>query len=441
MVRIALLLFVLIFATPAFSASEPKDEFKEQLMGSGQTQILAVRELESRKRFDLIPVLSDLLRNQSASFELVDAILDFYQKSPELERYNSIWPRDVEWLSRNRTKDSILVRVLQFVAEKRDKRLFFSVTPFYRSTESTFRHWAFKAMGELQDDRMIPLLLGLAKSGNPIDRLYFLESMQFVRDERLSKEIFPFYEDPSPAVRRMYLKLIDSQGIESRTYQIVRSATVDPDYDVRLVALELLKNRPTSQYNGLFARMLSDDNRDIRRISIEAAVQKKDRSFAPSLSDQLIRENESFLRSRMIDALLACGSHGGGQGLVTVLRKEEDPEVRKKAALAIGVLGYNPGSNALLDRLHEESVGFVRLQIIDSLGELKDRSSVGSLLELSGSLSESSPIRKQAIQSIEKIGDPKALPNLFDLYVKEPAPSIKKELEESIRALLHHEYR
>lgn len=187
----------------------------------------------------------------------------------------------------------------------------------------------------------------------------------------------------------------------------------------------------------MFYKGLNDSNSDIRRISLEALLLYQDKQGAKVVSDQLVKEDNSFLRARMIDLLLDLGNNGGGQGILAVLTNAEDAELRTKAAYAVGKLGANTNAFELTKILSEEKENAVKWQLIHSLGELKDKNAVPALLVLARNPREKLNLRIEAVNTIRTINDPDSLPSIFEAYVSENEQTLRTELENTLREILN----
>lgn len=96
-------------------------------------------------------------------------------------------------------------------------------------------------MNLLKDDRALPILLDMSLSKDPVHRMYFLESSLIIKDERIQNQIHKLANDESSGVRKKYLITINRLGMTEKFSQFQKSATSDPDDDVKMVALEILK--------------------------------------------------------------------------------------------------------------------------------------------------------------------------------------------------------
>ncbi|PJZ68036.1 hypothetical protein CH373_18210, partial [Leptospira perolatii] len=262
------------------------------------------------------------------------------------------------------------------------------------------------------------------------------EAAIWIKDERVQNLISKFASDDSPALRKRFFETLQKNNISDTRAVIPKMASSDPDEDVRLHAVEILKNRKNRQYISLFYKGLSEPNPDLRRISLEALFYFGDKPGAKSVSDQLSKESVTSIKYRLIDLLVDLGNHGGGSGILNILYSDPDPKLRSRAAEAMGKLSFNPGAQELKNIFDKEVVTDVKLSLLKALADLKDKSTISALLAFAVNKKEQMPLRLQAVETIRVINDPDCLPSLFDAYVFEKSLEVKAGMERAIKEIL-----
>ena len=119
-------------------------------------------------------------------------------------------------------------------------------------------------------------------------------------------------------------------------------------------------------------------------------------------------------------------------GLSVALRKDEDSQVRSKAAFAIGKLKATPVVRDLVSSLQVETVVNVKIEVTRSLGSLKEKSAVPVMLTKLQT-NEANELRSEFLTALNQIDDPKVMPVIFDLIDLENTEMIKtgmKQLEQ-----------
>ncbi|WP_244939932.1 HEAT repeat domain-containing protein [Leptospira adleri] len=419
------------------AAETPKDEFREKVTSPGKSQAAAISEIRSRNRLDLVKELPSIFQADSSDEKVQSAILKLFGEMEDLDGLAPNWVNVLDSSFQKTTNVTLKKEILLLAEKKKEKRLIYSVIAAFSDPETEVRMLSYKLMQLLKDDRALPILLDMSLSKDPVQRLYFLESSLIIKDERIQNQIHKLANDESAGVRKKYLIALNRLGMTEKFSQFQKSATSDSDDDVRLVALEILKNKRNRQNISLFYKGLNDVNPDIRRVSLEALLIFQDKQGAKAISEQLTKEDTLFLKARMIDLLLDLGNNGGGQGILAVLTNGEETELRTKAAYAVGKLGANTGAAELTKILSEEKENMVKWQLIHSLGELKDKNAVPALLVLARNPREKLNLRLEAVVTIRTINDPESLPSLFEAYVSETEKSLRVELENAMREILN----
>ncbi|AXR64334.1 HEAT repeat domain-containing protein [Leptospira mayottensis] len=419
------------------AAETLKDEFKENVLNFSKSQASAISEIRSKNRLDLVKELPSIFQNESVEEKVQIAILKLFAELDELDVLAPNWVGVLDSIFQKTNNVKLKKEILLLAEKKKEKRLIYSVIAAFNDPETSIRGLSYRLMYLLKDDRALPILLDMSLSKDPVQRMYFLESSLIIKDERIQNQIYKLANDESAGVRKKYLIVINRLGITEKFSQFQKSAISDPDDDVKMVALEILKNKKNRQNISLFYKGLTDPNPDIRRISLEALLLFQDKQGAKAISDQLTKEENLFLKARMIDLLLDLGNHGGGQGILTVLTGGEEEELRTKAAYAVGKLGVNIGSAELTKILSEEKEDSVKWQLIRSLGELKDKNVVSGLLMFARNSREKLNLRIEAVITIRIINDPESLSSIFEAYVSEREKTLRMELENTVREILN----
>lgn len=386
---------------------------------------------------DLVKELPSIFQADSSDEKVQSAILKLFGEIEDLDGLAPNWVNVLDSSFQKTANVTLKKEILLLAEKKKEKRLIYSVIAAFSDPETEVRMLSYKLMQLLKDDRALPILLDMSLSKDPVQRLYFLESSLIIKDERIQNQIHKLANDESAGVRKKYLIALNRLGMTEKFSQFQKSATSDSDDDVRLVALEILKNKRNRQNISLFYKGLNDVNPDIRRVSLEALLIFQDKQGAKAISEQLTKEDTLFLKARMIDLLLDLGNNGGGQGILAVLTNGEETELRTKAAYAVGKLGANTGAVELTKILSEEKENMVKWQLIHSLGELKDKNAVPALLVLARNPREKLNLRLEAVVTIRTINDPESLPSLFEAYVSETEKSLRVELENAMREILN----
>jgi HEAT repeat protein len=433
---IVLFLFAMSFSA-SYAADAEKDELKENLLGSEKKQKQALQSLKSLKREDLFPIVSKILRETTSEGEIQGMILDLYfSYGPEIEKFNPSLIEDLEWVFDNTKNEANIIKVLHYAATYKEKRLMYHILDYITYRDATVREYTFKAIDSFKDDRALPFILELGSSDQPIHRYYYLESLNFINDERASMHVAKLLTDPSPAIRSECIVVIEKLGLKEKLNSVLTMATNDSNYEVRKTAVVSLKNQRSKFPTTVYQKTIFDTNREVRDVTVDAINSIKDPSYARFISAAMEKETLSPLRLKMIDSLLILNNHGGGIGLSVALRKDVDSQVRSKAAFAIGKLKATPVVRDLVSSLQVETVVNVKIEVTRSLGSLKEKSAVPVMLTKLQT-NEANELRSEFLTALNQIDDPKVMPVIFDLIDLENTEMIKTGMKQLLRTMLY----
>ncbi|MBK8394088.1 MAG: HEAT repeat domain-containing protein [Leptospiraceae bacterium] len=430
-----ILAFTSFFSVAA--ADSDKDEMKENLLGSDKKQREALLAFKSSNRQDLFPIVSSILRKTKSEGDLQGLILDVYFSfGADLEKFNPLFLEDLEWVFENTKNEANIIKILDFAAIHKEKRLMYQILNFITYRDATVREYTFKAIDSFKDDRALPFILELGSSDQPIHRYYYLESLNHINDERASMHVTKLLTDPSPAIRSECVVVIEKLGLKEKLNVVLAMATNDTNYEVRKTAVVSLANQKSKFPTTVFQKTIFDSNREVRDVTVDAINTIKDSSYARFISVAMEKETLSPLRLKMVDSLLILNNHGGGIGLSAALLKDQDSQVRSKSAYAIGKLKATPVIKDLVSSLHTEQVVDVKIEVTRSLGVLKEKSAVPVILKKLQS-GEANELRSEFLSALNQIDDPKVMPVIFDLIDLENAESIKSGMKLLLRTMLY----
>jgi HEAT repeat protein len=156
---------------------------------------------------------------------------------------------------------------------------------------------------------------------------------------------------------------------------------------------------------------LSDDNWRVRQAAVQRLAEAADRNFVLALVSSLRREHHNFSLLSSALKLLAVTNVDVTVPLMELL-KDEDPDLRIQAALALGEQHDPAAIPALVAALHDSNPN-VRFQAIESLGRLRAAAAVDDLLALVEA--RDFFLAFAALDALAAIGDPRMAPRLVPL--------------------------
>lgn len=436
--RLIILLITLNAPMFAVETAKTKDQLKEDIVAGGQKAVAAFEEIIPQKRYDLFPVISELIKKEK-DFKIIYSALELYEKIIDLEKIYSGWKDDVDWIIKNKSEQNLIFKSLDLIELKKEHSLIYLPLKFQNSENGLIRRKSFKVIATLRDDRAIPYLMQLANSSRPIYKYYFLEAIGYYRDERFDSFLFNMITEESPGVRSKALQTIVKLNLQNKFFIIPQKALEDPNYDVRKHSINIIKKNNLKQYSYVLSKSIFDSNYEVRNATVNAIVKFKEKNYAKFIAEQLKKENVDPLKLKMIDALVNLNNHGGGQGLVAVL-DDNNEKVRSKSVHAISLLGLNSASKNIIEVFKNEKNHTVKMDFIKAMGILKDSDFSLSLIQILNSPQEKIDLKKLAIISINQIDDDKILLELFTVYEAEKQVELKSMMSDVIKQLLkrHH---
>ena len=396
--------------------------------------IRLIRDLELK---NLVSSVSNVLQNPNTDKDILIEVINLYEAyGDSLPYYNPNALEDYEWIVNNLREDDLTYELIESLMKRKDKRLIYPIISLTTHRSHRIRQIAFLYLESFKDDRVLPYILELGNSDNPLHRYYYLESLNYINDERANLHVSRLLNDSSAAIRFEAIKIIDRLQIKEKDTQILNLTKSDSNYEVRKIALLYAKNRMLRNKYNVFKDGLEDPNIEVREIALDSIKFFKDNSYAKSVSSFLENEKDTLLKLKAIETLVSLNNDGGGIGLVTILFNDNNSDVRKKSAFALGTITNTKTLAETLNNslLKENDIG-VKEEIIKSISKKKDKSSVIVLIKKLKDPTESKSIKLEVINALDTISDPTTLPEIFDLI--DSQLEISNELKSFMRLMLN----
>ena len=166
-------------------------------------------------------------------------------------------------------------------------------------------------------------------------------------------------------------------------------------------------------------RSLSNEEKIAEIIHLE-----DQRLYSDRLNDYL-EETEPEIRRRAALAIGRIGAKDSGEKLYSVIQEDASSDVAREAAFAIGLTGQKQYASKLLD-IAFELPGKVAVQAVLSAGRLADSNMTELHLEIVPYLQHPSPeVREAACMSVYNAKAITLVPDLLDLFNTEPDEEVK----------------
>ncbi|MCP5503505.1 MAG: HEAT repeat domain-containing protein [Leptospiraceae bacterium] len=439
---ILLLLFLFGNCQTQILKQKKEDPMKESLLSEdSRVQKLAISKILPEKRYDLLPFTTSILQNPSSPTELKLEILQFYFDNREtLASLYPEWEANLNWVLHSSGLKQEKVLCLNFLKETKNRDYLHDVMDLLSHRSLEVREAVYAYIAVLKDDRALPYLLELVNTSKDIYRYYYLESLQYIEDERLTLYLDELLEHKSPAMRTAVILAIESYKLD-KAHTLIKLATGDSNYEVRKHAVLAIRNQNLKNRAYILKETLFDSHPEVREVSISSVNRFNIRYFSNYISKALEEEPLSDLRIKMIESLLHLNHHGGGKGLSVALKEDSSVEVRMLAARAIATLKAKMNLPDLLTSLRVDTSVEVKKEIARSLGVMKDKVAIPSILNGLQDRAEDLGLKIELVATLEKIDEPRVMPLLFDLIETEDEKELRLSMKSLLRRMLYKYHR
>jgi len=175
------------------------------------------------------------------------------------------------------------------------------------------------------------------------------------------------------------------------------------------------------------------ESEDLRvRRSAASLIKELGEKGGEALIKTLHQETSPQELKRIISILNGMGYQGRAEDLRMVLEHPE-PQVRREAVELLGRLGTEEAQGLLMERMKDEEEAIAK-KAVYLLGELKVSGAISSLIDLIR-IKGNPEVKKEAYASLEKIGDPKLVPELIKEMKKRKPFIFFWKKDEGLRAM------
>lgn len=239
---------------------------------------------------------------------------------------------------------------------------------------------------------------------------------------------------------------IAAQEIDSQTQSAIELQAERlraSDAETRRDAAHRLRILENAAAARVAASALKDKSEIVRATAAEAAAFLPDAEAAAVLTPLLTKDKSEFARREAAFALGEARSKSAVPALIQALQTDKKPGVRAAAAIALGKIGDARASNALSQILllpdtkkNRKTVDeFTRRSAARSLGQIRDKSAVPSLIIALRDAKNAADTRREAARSLGAIADRSAVDvlrenaNADDYLLAEIARSALQQIE------------
>lgn len=315
---------------------------------------------------------------------------------------------------------------------QRDPRATAALIDALHDEDTNVRYHAIEALGKLKAVAAVDALAAIAESKDFFLSFAALEALAKIGDARVVSRVVPLLEDE--LLCRPAITLLGQLGDDSVVGPLTAllntpSAPADSIAD----ALAALSDRFEEQY-GEGAYIADLANREVSPTGVqnlldalESPDQENLRSIALVLGwlkragvDRALTRllGRVDLRDEIIEALVRHGS--ATVALLLAQLNSEDLEVRRSAVVALGRIGDASATDALVDKLNDESLA---IDAANALSQIGNPEAVDGLLELVGS--DDAALRQSVVSALNALIPPERSKRIIPL-LSDPDPNVRE---------------
>jgi HEAT repeat protein len=289
-----------------------------------------------------------------------------------------------------------------------------------RTGDTMKREELVRAIERSDPHRLAQLALDNGGSPESTDRALSVQLAARAGTPECTRLVVTALSDPDPAVRRTAAMSMSSLRSPSGREALARTMS-DPQAEVRVEAIRALGLIDDDEVPAVLIQALRDPEVRVREMAAEALSRWRSPAVARRMAEAL---SSPDLRYPAGDVLRSLGAMAV-EPLVDVVMGN-DPE----AAAAAGILLERiSGAQPFVDEVASTDPGR-RLRAVEVLGAIGGSTATQALL---GALTDPDPnIRGRAATLLGELGDPKAVPPLKAMFLKDPVVSVAEAAREAL---------
>lgn len=424
---------MLALAPAQLAAQNPGvEELRSRIESGGLSGRQAMWYVYQTQAHELLPFVAQQLFESDEPEDHVQVLNVFIAYGQDLEAYLPHWHLLLDRYIDETRNAKVLRKCVELTVWWGEVRLMPALIRLTRHPRSEVRQAALQGMADLESDQIIPVLIQLITSERPIYRVYALEGLARFGDKRMEPFVADALEDPNKSVRLFAVDaFLQQPRAEERSYILARRFQQEEDPEVRRRIIAAFIEANWRGQTVTINRAVSDASPLVRETALEAAKAFKDRSTALSIARQLAQESELQLKYQAVDALMFMDRSGVGGGLGSLLELREPPELRTRAAMAMGYLKERSGVSSLVSALEADPEESVRLEAAGALGAIgySDRRAIEALGRTIRRPGESYAVKSAAALALKRIDSRESLAALEELQYAEEVGSFRRHIQ------------
>jgi HEAT repeat protein len=323
------------------------------------------------------------------------------------------------------------VRIIDNMSEYNDRRYVLPLANLLISPHHAVRKSAARALKKVGDDRLFPVILKMVNSSTAVHRIYFIEAMNYLFDQRFYPALTGLLRDENKSIRIYVLNCLKENRITESLGLVRGAAMSDKNDEVRIAAIEAIGAMRDGNGLSVLHVTMNDKNRDVRCESVRSISLIGSAASVNPLSLRLMSEDDNEIKDMMIEALSSMKRVGDVRGLEKIISSDSNLGLRIKSAYVLGFSGSPQAFSALQLALKDSDLR-VRAEACSSIGNFRNRQALSVLFEF---LERNEPVyvKSAALYAIRRINEKSSLMGLFDLYTREKEPIFREMLQDAIR--------
>jgi HEAT repeat protein len=318
---------------------------------------------------------------------------------------------------------------LKVAGPNKNPDLIYTIAPFLVHPQASLRAEANRAVAIRRDERIYPLVGQLLAADNAIDKIYAMETLLALKDERAVPLLLLQLSNSNKNVRYFALKTLEAIASDKAQYGVIHLAQNEADEEVRLKAVEILRQFKTGPVFSALQKLISDGKIPIRARALESALAQNDKRYANAISEQLVRETEIAQKHALLRGLLALGSGGGMNGVLALLKKENDVDLLLWSAHACIRFNEQRCADPVSHLLATSPEETIVLEALVALGVFRQKKHLQQLLSVLHDASRAQIVRSAALASIMQYDSEATMQQLFVTYDQEKEQAIRVQVK------------
>lgn len=315
---------------------------------------------------------------------------------------------------------------------------FYIVTLLYHPLE-TIRKETARLLVHANIDPLIPTLIQMSRSPNPLERIYMLESLELLQNTKLLSALILLLQDPNQMVRISAMRTLSKTPEVASNSSYYKIGLQDKSSKVQVNTLKLIRKENISFIN-LICKMVYSPNSSVQEAALNIILYYDAEQCLPYITFQLTKENNPDMQKMLLQKHIEFKKNRNInlQGLKYILTQYQSvPKENLLIAIYAAGLIKKRALISFLKKLLDFPDDEINVETVYALSKFKRKNIMFLLSNLLNSIDTSIWVQSAILDTMLDAPTYTTLLNILTFYQKTTYLPLKYQAQQTLKQLLN----